>query len=113
MLSFEENMNKFFSMSYDQKKRKLLNMLEYVKDNWSLFKDLYKLLNSVESINEEFLDNMYKIIVKAMYRVKEDKLKESLEEIENLRWNLKNIKEKEEKKQEKDKNDADSLLDEL
>lgn len=106
-------MNKFFSMSYDQKKRKLLNMLEYVKDNWSLFKDLYKLLNSVESINEEFLDNMYKIIVKAMYRVKEDKLKESLEEIENLRWNLKNIKEKEEKKQEKDKNDADSLLDEL
>ncbi len=111
MSSFEKSVSDFSEFTYQQKKDKVVSMLEVLREEGNIFDDIWQLINHIWNISEEILDIIHKIIVRAVYNLHEIELKKWVEHLENMKTNLENIKQKE--KSEKEKEEAESLLEDI
>ena len=113
MISYEEYLNKFNNMDYESKKKKIINMLDVIREDGNVFQDIWKLITNIDNIWEWFIDIAFKIIAKSMYSIKEDQIEESISEMERLKSKLENLKEQETKEKAQESNEADELLNKI
>ena len=113
MFSYEDNVKKFENMNTEQKKNKLLAMLEYLKDDSQVFWDVYKLLNITNNVTDNLLLTIYKILAKSMASLDEKKIKESMDELNKVKNSLEKLRKQEEEEQKKEDKEADNLLESI
>ena len=82
MQNYNQALVNFNSMDYKDKQKKVLSMLEILKDGNNIFQDLWKLLDIVESPSESILDMIHKVITKAMYSMQEKQLQDAVGQLE-------------------------------
>lgn len=107
MLStYEKSMTSFRNMKYEDKKKKVVAMLDVLKEDGNVFEDLWNLVHINSTVSEWVLDMIYQLITKAMYTLKEEEMEASIEKLENLKVKISDMREQENY----EKWDADSIL---
>lgn len=66
MINIKKLTSQFEKLTPEQKKQKLLAMIEVVKTDWDLFSKLGVIISAVE-LENQFLDDAYKLFVRMMY----------------------------------------------
>ena len=94
----EKLLKNFQKLSFSEKKKKILLLLEWLKDSDSIFKKAMKYI-SVIDVDEEFLCDTYNDIVNFWILVSKKKWDKKQN---TIRKNIKKIKEKEQKEKEMD-----------
>lgn len=89
--SYQQSVASFSQMNYDQKKAKVIAMLEVLKEEWNIFEDLWNLVHINERVSEWVLDMIYQVITKAMYTLKEEEMEWAIEKLEWIRDKVANI----------------------
>ena len=111
-MNLEKKVSEFKKLSFEDKKAKVLKMLEILKWSESLFDDLYDIITTIKNISEELLVSIYSSIQSAIeHIIDNDKLKDNINSMEKVRKRLQKIKEMEEK--EEKNNDPEKLLEQL
>lgn len=95
MLSYDQSISSFTTMSYDQKKKKVISMLEVLKEEWNIFDDLWDLIHVWDTVSESVIDMIYQVITKAMYSLKEQEMEDAVENLERIKSKITKIKWKE------------------
>jgi len=110
MTTLQQDIQAFQSLSYDQKKHIVLNMLEQLKDNNENFGYLHKKIHELATIDEELLLTIYQDILELA-----EKKKTSIKQLEMESYKKIHEKIEEIRKQEAAAidEDADSLLAQL
>ena len=106
MINTEKILLDYNKMSYNNKRKKVLIMLETIKEQWNVFENLYKLINEYEDIWEDVINTIHNLLVKAMYKVQSNEMENMVKNFENLQNKLDNIKDMEKK----EKENADDII---
>lgn len=109
MINYKQSIAKFAALTYEQKKKKVIAMLDVLKEEWNVFQDLWDLIHVVKTPSESILDMIYKVIVWAMYSLKEEELEKSVSKLEKIKDKMAGIKHKEKM----EKEDADAILNKI
>ncbi len=83
MISYADSLASFDKMTYESKLKKVLAMLEVLRDDGNIFQDLFDLLHISDKPSESIIEMVYKVITKAMYNVKEEEEEELLRKTSN------------------------------
>lgn len=111
-MSLEKKVNEFKKLSFENKREKVLKILEILKWSESLFDDLYKIITNIKNISEELLISIYASIESTIENIDNDKLKNDIDSMGKVRKRLQKIKEMEEEEEEKN-NNPEKLLEQL
>lgn len=109
MISYNQSLIQFNKMDYEDKKKKVVAMLDVLREDDNIFQDLWDLIHVTDHPSESILKVIYQVVVKAMYSMQEKELDDAVDKLEGVKEKMKNIKEKEAQEE----GDADELLDEL
>lgn len=109
MVSYNDAIASFSKLTYDQKKQKVIKMLEMLKEEWNIFDDLWNLVHISENVSESILDMVYQVITKAMYTIKEEEMEKAVVKLESIKDKMWNIRAQSKVEQE----DADEILSKL
>ncbi len=107
--SYQQSVTSFSTMGYDDKKKKVIAMLDVLKEEWNIFDDLWNLVHINEQVSEWILDMIYQVITKAMYTLKEEEMEWAIEKLEWIKDKISNIRNKEKEEQE----EAEDVLNKL
>lgn len=107
--TYDQSIIIFSKMKYEDKKKKVISMLEILKEKWNIFDDFWNLVNITENVSESILEMIYQIIVKAMFSIKSEEMEKALVKLEWIKTKIEDIKQKEEN----EKNNSDKLLDDF
>jgi len=108
-MTLEKKVSEFKKLSFEDKKAKVLKMLEILKWSVSLFDDLYNIVNNLENVSEDLLVSIYSTIQSAIENIDNEKIKNYIDKMEKIKKHLQKIKEMEEK----EKDDTEKLLEQL
>lgn len=108
MVTYDVAITSFSKLTYDQKKEKVITMLEMLKEDGNIFEDLWNLVNISETVSESILDMIFQVITKAMYTVKEEEMENALEKLETMKNKVSNLQ-----TQWREEEEADELLSRL
>jgi len=112
MISLQKRIDEFNKLSKENRYKKVLAMLEILKENDSFFQDFFDLLDTLkENIQDELLESIYSMIVSAMIAMEEKESKEILSKLSKTSDKLKKLRELEEKQRQEE--DPDKLLEEI
>jgi len=112
MISLQKKLEKFNKLPKENRYKKVLAMLEILKENDSFFQDFYELVSSLEeNIQDELLESIYSMIVSAMIAMEEKENEENLSKLSKTSEKLKKLRELEEKQRQEE--DPDKLLEEI
>ncbi len=111
MFDIKKREVKFEWLDYEQKKQKIMNMLEIIKEQWNVFYDLYDILSKENSVSEDTLIEIHNILLDTMYHIDVKNMENSLQELEEQKNNINWIKEKE--RNESINEDPDKILNNL
>jgi len=103
MTKWEEMIESFKSLTFEEKQQKLLAIFEFAKDKFDFSENAIKYLSSGTLPNELVMVKLYEFVVDATTAAQE-RIQNRQEELKN------NLKEKERMEEEKDSEDADKLL---
>lgn len=95
MLSYDQSISSFNALTYEQKKKKVISMLEVLKEEWNIFDDLWDLIHVSDAVSEWILDMIYQVITKAMYSLKEKEMEDAVVNLEKIKSKIWKIKGKE------------------
>ena len=104
MTKWEQMIEDFKALTFEQKQQKLLAIFDFAKDKFDFSENAINYLSSDTLPNELVMIKLYEFVVHVTIAAKE--------RIENRQQELKNnLKEREKMEEEKDSQDADKLLD--
>lgn len=104
MTKWEQMIEDFKALTFEQKQQKLLAIFDFAKDKFDFSENAINYLSSDTLPNELVMIKLYEFVVHVTTAAKE--------RIENRQQELKNnLKEREKMEEEKDSEDADKLLD--
>lgn len=98
--TFASTVQSFSQMNYEQKKQKVISMLEVLKEWGNIFEDLWNLVHIKEEVSESILDMIFQVITKAMYALKSEEMEKALKKLENIKDKIWDIRQKEAQEQE-------------
>lgn len=108
MVTYDLAISSFSKLTYDQKKEKVVTMLEMLKEDGNIFEDLWNLVNISDNVSESILDMIFQVITKAMYTVKEEEMENALEKLESMKNRVSNLQ-----SQGREEEEADEILSKL
>jgi len=85
MVSYNDAIASFSKLTYEQKKQKVIKMLEMLKEEGNIFDDLWNLVHISENVSESILDMVYQVITKAMYTIKEEEMEKAVVKLESIK----------------------------
>ena len=99
---FDQDIQEFSSLSHDDKKLKLIAIMEYIQDKIDFVEWILKFVKE-GNVSDEFLEQNYRMIMKATATSNDKILKENIEK-------LIQIKASEKKDKQHDEEEADNIL---
>lgn len=109
MQTYDQSVSQFSQLTYENKKKKVVAMLDILREEWNVFSDLWDLVHVNEDVSEGIIDMIYQVITKAMYSIREQEMEDAVERLEKLKWKMSEIR-----AQEKAETDsADDILSQI
>lgn len=109
MQTYDQSVSQFSQLTYENKKKKVVAMLDILREEWNVFSDLWDLVHVNEEVSEWIIDMIYQVITKAMYSIREQEMEDAVERLEKLKWKMSEIR-----AQEKAETDsADDILSQI
>lgn len=108
---YTQALQEFTSLSLDEKKKKLLELIASFGNAHPVFWELTQDIQTLEYNNEQYID-IYKIVLKSMYEVEKKWLDVGIKKIEQLHGFLLQLKAKE-AEENKREGDIDLWLDKV
>ena len=65
MTTLKDFLQSFEKLSHENKKKKILNVLEYIKENMEFAPSLIEFINRQEDCSDDFMITIYKMIMQA------------------------------------------------
>lgn len=106
-MGIEDKIKEFTKLSFEDKKSKLLKMLEILKWSDSLFDDIYLVITNID-VSEDLLVSVYSSIINAIENINKENLQKDVDSMKKIKNKLENIKKMEE--EEKKNEDPEALL---
>ena len=88
MISYAQSLKTFEMMTYQQKKDKVLAMLQVLREDGNIFQDLWELMHINDNVSETIIDMIYQVITKAMYSVKEQEMEQAVDRLEKVKTRM-------------------------
>lgn len=95
-MNLKQKIDTFKKLSFENKKLKVLKILEILKGWSSFFDDIYDIIKNLD-VSEELLVSTYISIENAIENIKKEDLKKDISSIKNIKNKLEKIKKLEEK----------------
>jgi len=109
MISYEQSLIEFSKMDYKAKKKKVIAMLDILKDGKNIFQDLYDLIKITQTPSETILEMIHKVVTKAMYSMQDNQMQDAINELKSVKDKMDKIR----KREAKESQDPDKILDNL
>lgn len=109
MQTYDQSVSQFSQLTYENKKKKVVAMLDILREEWNVFSDLWDLVHVNEDVSEGIIDMIYQVITKAMYSIREQEMEDAVERLEKLKWKMSEIREQEKAETES----ADDILSQI
>jgi len=112
MTKLENKINEFKNLSKAERYKKVMAMLEILKEDKDIFQDFYEILDHLkENVDDNLLETIYSMIVSAMIVLEEEENRENISRIKTIKEKIEKLKQIE--KQKKEEDDPDKLLEEI
>lgn len=108
-MNLQNEMKQFIQLSVEQKKQCCLKILEWVKDKWGLFLELYSLIESGNA-DEKTLSDVYESAMVVLNNTEQSKVEEATHKLEVSKEYLKQILTQETNEHHQEIEDANKLL---
>ena len=108
MDKYQKLIDDYSKLSYEDKKKKLLLMLDELKDANQVFVDATNLINKRPDLPEDFFVWVYTDIINMGKYIEEYKKQKNLETANELKWKMEQLRKIEE--QQKEQENPDDLL---
>lgn len=110
MIDVDKQLDYFSWLDFEEKKSHLLKMLEKIKDKHDVFLESYNTLNSVQSVEESRMVDIYKLIFDVSNWLENNKNAKK-NELQNEMWeHIRKLHEEEERIRAQENQEVDQLL---
>ncbi|MEF2176069.1 MAG: hypothetical protein V3575_06340 [Candidatus Absconditabacteria bacterium] len=109
MQTYDQSVSQFSQLTYENKKKKVVAMLDILREEGNVFSDLWDLVHVNEDVSEGIIDMIYQVITKAMYSIREQEMEDAVERLEKLKGKMSEIREQEKAETES----ADDILSQI
>lgn len=100
----------FQKLSYEDRKQKIINIMEYIKDKVDFAWWMQKFITESPDISDAFLNNMYQLIMKTAVDTAQ---KDTNQQAQNMLETIQNMILEHQQIDEKEHQDADNLLNQM